>query len=41
MSVRRDAPHVEVHVLPPGDDAAAADLFGAFRDLARAVMRPA
>ena len=41
ISVRRDAPHVEVHVLPPPDDVAASDLFGAFRDLARAVMRPA
>lgn len=41
LSVRRDVPHLEVHVLPPPGERPAARLFDAFRDLARAVMKPA
>ena len=40
MSVRRDAPHIEVHVRPPDLGAEAAEpLFEKFRDLATSVMR--
>jgi hypothetical protein len=40
LSVRRDNPHLEVHVLPPDLETATAEpLFERFRDLARSVMR--
>lgn len=40
ISVRRDNPHIEVHVLPPDlDEVVAEPLFERFRDLARTVMR--
>lgn len=35
LSVRRDPPHLEVHVLPPDPEADAAVFIGAFVDLAR------
>jgi hypothetical protein len=41
LSVRRDSPHIEVHVLPPPHGGPSTRLFESFRDLARAVMKPA
>jgi hypothetical protein len=38
LSVRRDAPHIEVHVMPPGADAPADPVFRAFTKLARTVV---
>ena len=40
MSVRREHPHLEVHVLPPPRDASAADLIEAFREAGTRVARP-
>jgi hypothetical protein len=40
LSVRRDQPHVEIHVLPPDTGTTSArPLFETFRDLARRVMK--
>jgi hypothetical protein len=40
MSVRRDRPHVEVHVVPPNtSETVAADLVQAFRNAGKAAMR--
>jgi hypothetical protein len=42
MSVRRDRPHVEVHVLPPDTSTIGAEaLFRAFRDMCKSVMKEA
>jgi hypothetical protein len=41
LSVRREHPHLEAHVLPPEPPAAADRLIGAFRDVARAITRTA
>jgi hypothetical protein len=38
LSVRRDAPHLEVHVMPPGGDESADPLFRAFKELAQTVV---
>jgi hypothetical protein len=38
LSVRREPPHLEAHVLPPTDESAADRLLGAFRRLARSVQ---
>jgi hypothetical protein len=40
MSVRREHPHLEVHLLPPPRDASAADLIEAFRETGTRVARP-
>jgi hypothetical protein len=42
LSVRRDAPHLEVHVLPPRiSEGGSGPLFDIFEELARTVMRQA
>jgi hypothetical protein len=42
MSIRRDRPHVEVHVIPPDTSTVGADeLIKAFREMCKAVMRVA
>jgi hypothetical protein len=38
LSVRRDAPHLEVHIMPPGPETPADPLFRAFEELARSVI---
>jgi hypothetical protein len=39
LSVRREHPHLEAHVLPPDGTGSAERLIEAFRDVARSVMR--
>jgi hypothetical protein len=40
LSVRREHPHLEAHVLPPERSAPAERLIGTFREVGRSVMRP-